>query len=202
MAFSQVREHYERKLAIGYAVVMVYVVAVAVVTGEALGTAVAAVSGLLALGSITGATSLATLNQLERQATAIAEGDLDTEVSSPRVDQFGSVAGAIEEMRVSLTEEIEESSAAEAAAREEKARAETVATQHVEIAESYAETVEAIVGGGLERRVSVQEVSGSEGGAFSDGEIRLLGQQQRHCRFGVHAFTSMHTDSYRGSCKI
>lgn len=62
MAFTAVRGRYRIKLAVGYGTVMAFMLVVAIVTSDAIATAIAGITGLLALGSITGSTSLATLN--------------------------------------------------------------------------------------------------------------------------------------------
>lgn len=102
------RRRYGVKLLVGYATVAVFILSVGFVTDDAAATMMASVAGLLTLGSITGTTTIATLRRIERDAAAIADGNLKTEVHANRHDEFGRLSMAIDQMRRSLRDRITE----------------------------------------------------------------------------------------------
>jgi methyl-accepting chemotaxis protein len=126
------------------------IVTVGLVTGSGLSAAVAACAGLLTLGSIVGTMTTTTLTDLKRQTTALTEGNLDQSLTSHRTDEFGDLYRAVDELRKSLQERIAE---AEAAQR----RAETLAAQYTQVAQQYAQTMQAAAQGDLTRRIAVDE---------------------------------------------
>ncbi len=94
-----------RKLPLGDAITGGAITAVGTATGSAAATIAMAWAGL-ALGSITGTDTIGSVVELERRATATADGELDTPVRSTRADEFGRMYDAIDTMGRSLAAEI------------------------------------------------------------------------------------------------
>ena len=117
------RGSYGTKLVLGYVITGSMTTVVGVVTGSVAAAVMMTWAGLLALGSITGTNTIASIEELETRAIAIADGDLDTEIESNRYDEFGRLFAAIDTMRGSLAEEIDRASKAQSAAEQAQAEA-------------------------------------------------------------------------------
>jgi methyl-accepting chemotaxis protein len=145
-----VMNKYGLKLTVGYVTTGLMIVTVGLVTGSGVSAAVAACAGLLTLGSVVGTMTTTTLKDLRRQTTALAQGNLDQSLTSHRADEFGDLYRAVDELRQSLQKRIAE---AEAAQR----RAETLAAQYTQVAQQYAQTMQAAAQGDLTQRIAVHE---------------------------------------------
>jgi len=153
--WALIRSRYGTKLAIGYAVTGGFVAAVGFLTGSVAATVLATASGLLALGSITGTATLAAAKEVEREAQRVANGDLDRAIETQRTDEVGGIYAAIDAMRVSLSERIEELDAARADAERTSDEATALAEDYQRIAERYAETMQQAAEGDLTQRIDV-----------------------------------------------
>lgn len=102
------------------------------------------------IGTLVGRDAVSSLRELESKATALADGDLDVEMATDRVDEFGSLVTAFDSMRDSLRSTIHE----------------TTATNErlVEKAAAYERTMSAVADGDLTERVEPE----SEHEAMSD----------------------------------
>ena len=175
---DSIRTQYRVKIVLGYAATWGLIAIVGVVTGEAAATVLAAAVGLLALGSITGTSTAASVRQLAEASDAIADGDLDEPVRSPRVDEIGRLYGSIDEMRRSLADRIETVSTLsdeyQATATDYKtvaAEHEATATAYQQIAESYSDVMSRAAAGDLTARVDVDdeyEAMATIGRAFNE----------------------------------
>lgn len=101
-------QRYGTKLALGYVTTGAMIITVGLATGSGEAAAVATFAGLLALGSVAGSMTSATLADLRRQTIALRDGNLDKELSSARSDEFGDLYRAIDDLRRSLRSRIEE----------------------------------------------------------------------------------------------
>ena len=158
------RRSYGTKLILGYAITGGMTTLVGVVTGSVGAAVMMTWAGLLALGSITGTNTIASVEELEIRARDIAEGDLNTEIYSNRYDEFGSLFSAIDTMRGSMSDEIASSTKARSAAEQAQADAKQaekeatqLATAYQQTAERYAETMQQVAGGDLTQRVDVDQ---------------------------------------------
>lgn len=128
-----------------------------------LGALVVALGGI---GLTVGRNTVRSVTDLAARAEALREGDLDTEITSPRDDEFGVVYAALDEMRVSLRDEIAEARAAHERAEEAREAAEQqrqrseAFSQHLErTAGNYATTMQACAEGDLTKRLSTDSES-------------------------------------------
>jgi len=115
------------------------------------------VVSLGAIGLTIGRNTVRSVTDLADCATALREGDLETEIGSDREDEFGDVYDAFDEMRTSLKEQIDE---AESARREaEVSRAEALElTEHLqEKATEYSRVMQRCAGGDLTQRMDGDE---------------------------------------------
>lgn len=166
---NAVRNSYAVKLILGYVVTGSMVTAVGLVT-ESVGAAILMTwAGLLALGSITGTNTIASIVELEQRATDIADGKLDTELRSGRNDEFGQLYDAIDVMRNSLSQQLESVEQARTEAQQERERAEQarleaekaeqeateLAEAYQETAQRYATTMQQVADGDLSIRIDV-----------------------------------------------
>ena len=108
MPIASVRDSYGAQLGAGYVATGGFVVVIGLVTNEVNATIVAAVAGLLTLGSINAAETIASVTEIEAQTKRISRGEIDREIESTRTDEFGRLAGSIEEMRLALKDRITE----------------------------------------------------------------------------------------------
>jgi len=169
MVLSLFTDRYGVKLAIGYIVTAVFIAATGVATQSAGSTVIAAIAGLLTLGSINAAETVATLEEITLRTQQVAEGNLNQELSMSRTDEFGDLAAAINDMRGSLQTRIIEMEEARAEletarqkAEDEQQRAEgaeqearQLVNQYESTAEQYAEVMETAANGDFRQRVDV-----------------------------------------------
>lgn len=127
MPVGVVKNRYGVKLGLGYIATSGFVMVVGLVTNEVNATIVAAIAGVLTLGSINAAETVASITEMSAQTKRVAEGDIDNGVSSSRSDEFGRLASSIEEMRVSLKQRISEMDAAQEELETARAEAEQTA---------------------------------------------------------------------------
>ncbi|WP_049967589.1 methyl-accepting chemotaxis protein [Haloferax prahovense] len=118
-----------------YAVAQVVERDVAVLIGVGL-------AGLALVGVVIGRNTVLSLRRLRTKAAALAGGDLDVDLETRRVDEFGALTNAFAEMRDGLRERIE---AAEDARRD-----------LASAADDYRETMDAAATGDLTVRTSVE----------------------------------------------
>jgi Methyl-accepting chemotaxis protein len=183
-----IRQSLAVKRLVGYTVTGLLVAVVGVVTGSANATILAALSGLLALGSISGTATLETVDQLERQATAVADGDLQQQVSSQRKDELGRLYVAIDQMRQSLATQIAELEETQTEAKRAQKQAEAAEQEATEMADAYravardyAATMQQAADGDLTKRIDVStehegmETIGTEFNAMMDDLTATLG---------------------------
>ncbi|WP_459193414.1 HAMP domain-containing protein [Halosimplex sp. J119] len=119
-------------------------------------TAVLVLVPLVALGAVAvviGRRAGNELDELTEKTAAMRDGDLDVELESDRVDEFGQLSRGFAEMRDALDEQISETERAREEA--EVARAEAVETNEYlrETAEAYSETLAACARGDLTQRM-------------------------------------------------
>jgi|GEM_PF-1011818 Methyl-accepting chemotaxis protein len=182
-----IRNSFAAKQAISYLITGLFVAIVGVLSGSATATVLAALAGLLALGSISGTATLESVYQLERQASAVADGELETTVDSQRDDELGQLHDAIEEMRQSLAAQIteleamrEQAETAEQEAKQAEREATEMANEYRRIAEEYAKTMQLAADGDLTQRIDVSteyaamETIGSEFNATMDDLASML----------------------------
>ena len=153
--WKPIRSRYGAKLALGYATTGAFVASVGFLTGSVAATVLATLSGLLALGSITGTATLSAAQEVEREAQRIADGDLDREVKTERTDELGGIYDAIDGMRVSLSERIADLEAAREEAERTSEQATRMADDYQRIAEQYAGTMQRAAEGDLTQRIDV-----------------------------------------------
>jgi methyl-accepting chemotaxis protein len=71
-------------------------------------TILTAVGSLLVVGTVLGRRTTTTLRELTGRAEEMADGDLDVELETDRVDEFGRLYAAVDEMRESLRQTLSE----------------------------------------------------------------------------------------------
>ncbi len=144
-------------------------------------------AALLALGLVSVVferRTTATLKELTSKAEEIADGDLDTELDSDRIDELGQLYGAFAAMRDSLAEKIraaeaareeareaqqlaederQEARAAKERAEEARERAETLNDHLERKADSYSEVMQAAADGDLTGRMDADAESAAMG---------------------------------------
>ncbi|SFG57024.1 methyl-accepting chemotaxis protein [Halopelagius inordinatus] len=108
----------------------------------------AAVFGFVVVGLTLGRSTVVSLRRLRTRADRLSEGDLDVDLTTRKVDEFGSLYAAFDEMRESLRERIRDS--------EETASAlERAATE-------YGETMDAAAEGDLTVRMDADAAGDAE----------------------------------------
>lgn len=105
---STIRSRYGAKLGLAYIATGGLLVAVGLATNDVASTVVAGIAGLLALGSINAAESVASIKEISGQTASVADGNLDKPVVSTRTDEFGELAASVEAMRRSLRARVQE----------------------------------------------------------------------------------------------
>ncbi|WP_435067348.1 methyl-accepting chemotaxis protein [Haloplanus sp. C73] len=156
----------------------------AVVSGI-IGLILVAVISLALIGVTIGSRTTLSLRRLSGKAEAMANGDLDADLTTGRTDEIGQLYRAFDEMRTSLRERITEaeealaeaeqarSEAEQARTEAEQARAETARTNErlERTAESYGAVMRDVADGDLTRRIDVQDdndAMATIGTAFND----------------------------------
>ncbi|QLH81952.1 methyl-accepting chemotaxis protein [Halosimplex pelagicum] len=139
--------------------------------GSSLLAGVGATVAVFAVATIAfGRRSAKTLDDLAERARAIEDGDLDVDCSTDRVDEFGRLYGAFDEMRDSLREQIaaaesardeaeqarERAEAARAEADEAKREAERLNDRLEARASEYGDVMAACAAGDLTRRLDAE----------------------------------------------
>jgi len=122
--------------------------------------------GVAGIGLTIGRTTVRALRNLATKADAMANGDLDTELTSARADEIGTLVRSFDDMRRSLREQISEAEAATSEAEAARADAETARedaealTAHIEEkADHYRSTLSVVADGDLSQRVDSQSRS-------------------------------------------
>lgn len=154
---NPVIESYGTKLLIGYGATASVVTGVGVATGSVAATVAMTWAGLLALGSVTGTSTIASVTELQKRTAAIADGDLDTRLPTSRTDEIGGLFRSVDAMRRSLSDEIETTSELQQEAERAQAEANELAAEYRTIAERYADTMQAASNGDLTQRVDVDQ---------------------------------------------
>jgi len=156
----------------------------AVVSGI-VGLILVSVVSLALIGVTIGSRTTLSLRRLSGKAEAMADGDLDVDLTTGRTDEIGDLYRAFDAMRDSLHERITEAEEAlseaesaraeaeEARAEAEAARAEATRTnERLEAtAEAYGEVMQDVADGDLTRRIDVDDTSdamATVGVAFND----------------------------------
>ncbi|WP_396611701.1 methyl-accepting chemotaxis protein [Haloferax sp. S1W] len=101
-----------------------------------------ALGGLALVGLVIGRGTVVSLRRLRRRAETLAGGDLDVDLTTSRVDEFGALTNSFAEMRDTLKERIEAA---------EDAQADLAAA-----AADYQETMDRVATGDLTVRTSVE----------------------------------------------
>lgn len=115
--------------------------------------------GFVALGIGVGRDVVGSLDDLTTKAERLENGDLETEIGSTRVDEFGRLYGAFDSMRTSLQQQIDEAERAKTQARDAKQESERF-SEHLEAkAEAYTETMEAAASGDLTSEMNPESES-------------------------------------------
>jgi methyl-accepting chemotaxis protein len=107
-----------------------------------------AVAGFGVMGLTLGRSTVVSLRRLRTRAERLADGDMDVDLSSRRVDEFGTLSDAFAEMRDALRERIEQSEAT--AASLERA------------ADDYGETMDEAAAGDLTVRMDPDAAGDAE----------------------------------------
>jgi len=156
----------------------------AVVSGI-VGLILVAVVSLALIGVTIGSRTTLSLRRLSGKAEAMADGDLDVDLTTGRTDEIGQLYRAFDGMRTSLRERITEAEEAlaeaekarteaeEARAEAEAARAEATETNErlERTAEQYGEVMQDVADGDLTRRIDVHDTNDAMatiGTAFND----------------------------------
>ncbi|WP_276271426.1 methyl-accepting chemotaxis protein [Haloarcula litorea] len=143
------------------------------INADLVGLILLAVINLGLVGVTIGGNTIASLRRLSAKAEAMADGDLDVELSTPRRDEFGTLYDAFDNMRANLREQIAEAEAAREEAERAKEEAEAAKADveeernemqalsgHLELkAEEYSDALEAAADGDLTARVDEESMS-------------------------------------------
>ena len=157
MEGRSVLDSYGLKLGLGYIATGGFIVAVGLTTGDVNATIVAAVAGLLTLGSINAAETIASVVEINAQTERITRGEIDREVTSTRTDEFGQLARTIDGMRASLQRQLEEMEETQAELETARSEATEMADRYRDTAERYGEVMERAATGDLTQRVAVDD---------------------------------------------
>jgi len=149
----------------------------AVVSGI-VGLILVAVVSLALIGVTIGSRTTLSLRRLSGKAEAMADGDLDVDLTTGRTDEIGQLYRAFDGMRASLRERITETEEAlaeaeQARAEAEEARAEAArSNERLErTAEEYGEVMQDVADGDFTRRIDVNDgndAMATIGVAFND----------------------------------
>lgn len=113
-------------------------------------------AGVVFIGLLGGAVGFSTtrdVRELRRLAAEMRGGNLEVEISSPRIDSIGQLYDGFDEMRVELKRQIEEATRARAEAERSRAEAVRMSEYLQEKAEAYSETMGRCAAGDLTRRL-------------------------------------------------
>jgi methyl-accepting chemotaxis protein len=115
---------------------------------------ISALVALGLLGLVIGRQTLAPLADLRSKANRMEEGDLDVDMSTHRIDEFGDLYGAFDSMRESLKDRITETESARKEAEVARAEAEEMAEHLQDKAEQYSEIMDNVGEGDLTQRMT------------------------------------------------
>jgi methyl-accepting chemotaxis protein len=115
---------------------------------------VSALVALALLGLIIGRQTLSPLRDLQTKANQMEDGDLDVDMSTSRIDEFGDLYGAFDSMRGSLKDRITETESARKEAEVARAEAEEMASYLQDKAEEYSEIMDNVGSGDLTQRMT------------------------------------------------
>jgi methyl-accepting chemotaxis protein len=129
------------------------------VTSGILSLVLVTVIGLALIGVTVGSSTTITVQRLARKADAMADGDLDVDLTTERADELGTLSRSFDSMRTSLRAEIENAEQAREDAERARADAQELA-EHIERkATAYESAMLDVAGGDLTRRVEPESQS-------------------------------------------
>ena len=128
-----------------YLLTGVMIVTTVYTTRSPVASGLATFVGFLTIGSITGTITLTTLSDLRYMTMRLADGNLDASIRTGRQDEFGDVYRAVDDLRASLLERIEEVEEKKAESEETKRKAESLANQREEEKEALSTEVDQMV---------------------------------------------------------
>jgi len=122
-----------------------------------------ALLGFVVVGATIGRNTVGALDDLNKRAGRLRDGDLETDLTSNRVDEIGRLYGSFAEMRDSLKEQIDSSERRGKEARQEADAARVEAeerSEHLEqTASEYSDTMAQAAAGDLTQRLEPDEES-------------------------------------------
>lgn len=122
-----------------------------------------ALLGFVVVGATIGRNTVGALDDLNKRAGRLRDGDLETDLTSNRVDEIGRLYGSFAEMRDSLKEQIDSSERRAKEARQEADAARVEAEEsreHLEqTASEYSDTMAQAAAGDLTQRLEPDEES-------------------------------------------
>ena len=147
------------------------------INADLVGLILLAVINLGLVGVTIGGNTIASLRRLSKKAEAMADGDLDVDLTTSRTDEFGSLYTAFDNMRSNLREQITEAESARETAQAAKEEAEQATenveaernemralTEHLELkAEQYSSALESAAAGDLTARVDDESMNDAMG---------------------------------------
>jgi methyl-accepting chemotaxis protein len=137
------------------------------INSDLIGLIILAIITLGLVGVTIGTSTVVSLRSLSSKAQAMADGDMDVDLSTTRTDEFGTLYTSFDGMRTSVQENIEEAKQAKQEAEQARAEAEQAREEAVEESEvmqqvnehleakatEYRETLDAAAAGDLTARV-------------------------------------------------
>jgi methyl-accepting chemotaxis protein len=157
-----------------YVVTGIMIVTTVYITKSPVAGGLATFVGFLTIGSITGTITITTLTDLRYATSTLADGNLDQSVRTGRRDEFGDVYRAVDDLRQSLRDRIEEVEAQENEAQEAQREAEALADQRESEREALSEEVDRMVDA-MERFASgdlTVQVGEGDGTRLKDTQLR------------------------------
>ena len=122
-----------------------------------------ALLGFVVVGATIGRNTVGALDDLNRRAGRLRDGDLETDLTSNRVDEIGRLYGSFAEMRDSLKAQIDNSEQRAKEARQEadaaRVEAEKKREQLEQTASEYSDTMAQAAAGDLTQRLEPDEES-------------------------------------------
>ncbi|MDQ2054814.1 methyl-accepting chemotaxis protein [Halobellus sp. H-GB7] len=116
------------------------------ITSSILGLILLALVSLAFVGVVVGSNTIVSARYLARRANAMAEGDLDVDLSTARTDEFGTLYRAFDEMRGELRSQIRATEQKKEAIERKNEALETTAAE-------YGNVMDAVADGDLTRRL-------------------------------------------------
>ena len=124
-----------------------------------LGMVLVAAGGALLVGLTVGRNTVRSVRRLSEKAAALEDGDLDTDLESDRVDEFGRLYDAFAGMRDSLRAEIRRAEEARDEADRRRENSEAFADHLEATADEYGDAMRACAEGDLTRRLHPDDES-------------------------------------------